>query len=94
MYQGERRLFRLSPERKRRSSVGNGKRKDLIGKRVSEVLPELKGELDVEVEVNLYRRKYNGKRRKDTDSFRLVAIYNEEDDVYYLNLRVLRATSL
>ena len=58
----------------------------MAGKRVSKVIPELKGELDVEVEVNLYRRKYNGKRRKDTDSFRLVAIYNEEDDVYYTYL--------
>jgi len=66
--------------------IGSGKREDLAGKRVSEVLPELKGELDVEVEVNLYRRKYNGKRRKDTDSFRLVAVYNEEDDVYYTYL--------
>ena len=50
---------------------------------MSVVIPELKGELDVEVEVNLYHRKYNGKRRKDTDSFRLVAVYNEEDNAYY-----------
>ena len=64
--------------------IGSGKQ-DLIGKRVSEVLPELK-ELDVEVEVNLYRRKYNGKRRKDKDSFRLVAVYNKEDDTYHTYL--------
>jgi len=60
---------------------------------VSVVIPELKGELDVEVEVNLYRRKYNGKRRKDTDSFRLVAVYNDEDDAYYIHiLRTYRPT--
>jgi len=63
--------------------IGSGKQEDLIGKRVSKVLPELKGELDVEVEVNLYRRKYNGKRRKDRDSFRLIAVYNEEDNAYH-----------
>ena len=52
-----------------------GRRKDLIGKRVSEVPHELNGKvLDGDVEVNLYLRSYGGKRRKDTDSFRVVAV--------------------
>ena len=36
------------------------------------------------MEVNFYRRKYNGKKRKDTDSFRLVAVYNKEARKYHV----------
>lgn len=61
-----------------------GRSMKVVGKRVSEVLPKLKrGVLDVQVEVNLYRRKYNGKKRKDTDSFRLITVYNKEAGKYH-----------
>jgi len=62
-----------------------GRSMKVVGKRLSEVLPKLKrGVLDVQVEVNFYRRKYNGKKRKDTDSFRLVAVYNKEARKYHV----------
>jgi len=62
-----------------------GRSMKVVGKRLSEVLPKLKrGVLDVQVEVNFYRRKYKGKKRKDTDSFRLVAVYNKEARKYHV----------
>jgi hypothetical protein len=36
--------------------------------------------LDVEVELNFNRRAYRGEEKKDTERFRLVAIYNEDED--------------
>ena len=61
-------------------SVCRGRGIDVTGKRVSEILPKLKRKiLDVEVEVYFRRRKYNGKTRGDTERFRLVAVYNEEE---------------
>lgn len=64
-----------------------GRSIDVVGKRVKEVMPRLKREvLDVEVEIKLRRRRYNGKQRKDTDSFRLVAVYNKEDRKYHTYL--------
>lgn len=60
---------------------------DVIGKRWSEVLPHLKRQiLDVEVEITLRRRKYKGKRRKDTVRFRMVAVYNKEARKYHAYL--------
>lgn len=64
-----------------------GRSIDVVGKRVSDVLPKLKREvLDIQVEVNLTRRRYKGKQRKDTDVFRLVAVYNKEDRKYHTYL--------
>jgi len=40
--------------------------------------------LDVEVEVNFNCRAYRGKEKKDTERFRLVAIYNEDEDKYHM----------
>jgi len=64
-----------------------GRSKDVVGKRLSEVLPKLKRQVvDVEVEIEFKRRKYNGKQRKDTKRFRLVAIYNAEGKKYHVYL--------
>lgn len=64
-----------------------GRRIDVIGKRLSEVLPRLKRQvLDMEVEVKFKRRKYKGKQREDTECFRLVAIYNVEEKKYHVYL--------
>ncbi|MEW6602775.1 MAG: IS4 family transposase [Nitrospirota bacterium] len=60
---------------------------DVKGKRISEILPKLKRKaLDVEVEISFKRRNYNGKQRKDTEHFRLVAVFNEEDEEYHVYL--------
>jgi putative transposase len=49
-----------------------------------EVLPKLKRQvLDVEVDIEFKRRKYNGKQRDETKRLRLVAIYNVEDEKYH-----------
>lgn len=61
-----------------------GRSMDIVGKRLNEVLPRLKRQvLDVEVEVDFKRRKYNGKQRKDVKRFRLVAVYNPEVEKYH-----------
>lgn len=60
---------------------------DVEGKCISEILPKLKRKvLDAEVEVSFKRRNYNGKQRKDTEHFRLVAVFNEEDEEYHVYL--------
>jgi len=62
-----------------------GRSINVIGKRLGEVLPKLKREvLDVQVEVNLYRRKYKGKKRKDNEGFRMIAVYNKEAEKYHV----------
>lgn len=64
-----------------------GRSIDIIGKRLSDVLPNLKRQvLDVEVKVEFKRRKYNGKQNKDSKYFRLVAIYNQEEQNYHVYL--------
>lgn len=68
-------------------AICRGRGIDVTGKRVSEILPKLKRKiLDVEVEVSFRRRKYNGKTRGDTERFRLVAVYNEEEQKYHTYL--------
>jgi hypothetical protein len=37
--------------------------------------------LDVEVEVTFNRRAYRGKKKKDAERFRLVAVCNEDEDM-------------
>jgi len=64
-----------------------GNKIDVVGKRLSEVLPKLQRQvLDVEVDVEFKRRKYKGKQRKDTTTFRLVALYNAEERKYHAYL--------
>jgi len=60
---------------------------DVVGKSISEVLPKLKRKiLDVEVEISFKRRQYNGTQKKDSKLFRLVAVFNEEDEKYHIYL--------
>ena len=60
---------------------------DVKGKHLSEVLPRLKRQvLDMEVEVSFKRRGYNGKERKDSEQFRLVAVFNEDEEKYHIYL--------
>jgi len=60
---------------------------DVKGKYISEILPKLKRQvLDVEVEIAFKRRKYNGKERMDKELFRLVAVFNEEEEKYHVYL--------
>ncbi|MBW6481213.1 MAG: IS4 family transposase [Bacteroidales bacterium] len=68
-------------------SVCRGNSIDVVGKHISEILPKLKRQiLDVEVEVSFKRRKYNGKERMDTERFRLVAVFNEDEEKYHVYL--------
>ena len=68
-------------------STCRGRAMDLVGKPVSEVLPKVKRQVvDAEVEVSFRRRTYNGKRKGDTSRFRLVMVYNEEDEKYHTYL--------
>jgi len=68
-------------------STCRGRAMDLVGKPVSEVLPKVKRQIvDAEVEVSFRRRTYNGKRKVDTNRFRLTMMYNEEDEKYHTYL--------
>lgn len=65
--------------------VYRGRSIDVRGKHLQEVLKNLKRQvLDVEVEVEFNRRAYRGKEKKDNGRFRLVAVYNEDEDKYHL----------
>jgi len=61
-----------------------GRSIDVTGQYLKDVLPRLRREiLDVEIEVSFRRRSYKGKRRSDTERFRLVAAFNEEEGKYH-----------
>jgi putative transposase len=65
--------------------VHPGRSIDVRGKHLQEVLRNLKRQvLDVEVEVEFNRRSYRSKEKKDNERFRLVAVYNEDEDKYHL----------
>jgi len=69
------------------SSPGNSI--DIKGKHLTEILPKLKGEvLDVEVEIPFKRPNYNGKSktRMDSERFRLIAVYNVDEEKYHIYL--------
>ncbi|MBU4222519.1 MAG: IS4 family transposase, partial [Euryarchaeota archaeon] len=62
---------------------------DVKGKYLSEILPKLKRQmLDVEVEISFKKPNYNGKSktRTDTERFRLVAVYNKDEEKYHVYL--------
>ncbi|EQD50597.1 ISH8 transposase, partial [mine drainage metagenome] len=64
--------------------VHRGRAIDLEGKRWSEIAPRLhRGVLDAEVELSFQRRGYRGKRRGDTLRARLVAVWDEEHQMYH-----------
>ncbi len=68
---------------------------DVNGKHIRDILPKLKrGVLDVEVEISFKRRIYAGKQRKDTEIFRLIAIFNEEEEKYHLYITNISSDTL
>jgi IS4 transposase len=68
----------------------------IVGKKLSEIMPILPkgGILDSIVEVSFKRRIYNGQQRQDTQSFRLVGVYNEESDQFHIYLTNIQADTL
>lgn len=69
------------------NSICRGNSIDLVGKKWKDVLPLLKRQvIDAEVEIDLKRRKYNGKQKGDTKRFRLIAHYNDETKKYHVYL--------
>ena len=67
------------------NSVCRGRSIDIEGMRLNEILDKLKRQvIDVEVDIVFKRRKYNGKQSKDVKRFRLIAIYNIEDEKYHV----------
>jgi IS4 transposase len=72
-----------------------GKAIDLEGKRLKDVLPQLKREeIDVEVELKFDRREYAGQTKKDSMRVRLVGVLNEETGEYHLYVTDLPAELL
>lgn len=66
-------------------NICRGQSIDVSGRYLKDILPKLKRQiLDVEVEVSFKRRAYKGERKPDTHRFRLVAIYNEEEQKYHM----------
>jgi IS4 transposase len=62
---------------------------DVKGKYLNEILPKIKRQvLDVEVEIPFKRPNYNGKSktRMDSERFRLVAVYNVDEEKYHIYL--------
>lgn len=54
------------------------------GKKLAEILKDLNGEvLDSRIEIKYYNKKL-GNKEKNFDEFRLVAIYNDEDEKYHV----------
>jgi len=58
---------------------------DWAGKQIRDVLSVLPKDsvLDVMIRLDFRRRKYNGSKRKDSDVFRLVAVFNQETGEYH-----------
>lgn len=62
-----------------------GRSIDVRGKHLQDILKDLKRQvLDVDVDVAFNRRAYRGMEKKDNERFRLVAVYNEDEDKYHL----------
>jgi putative transposase len=62
-----------------------GRSIDVEGRTLQEVLPKLKRQiLDVNVEVSFKRRSYKSKQKEDQEKFRMVAVFNEEEEKYHL----------
>ena len=68
-------------------NVVRGRSINVVGKRLSEILPLIKrGILDIEVELHYKKRKYAGKQTRESTRFRLVAVQNKEEKKYHLYL--------
>jgi IS4 transposase len=69
------------------TAVHQGDGKELVGRKLQEVLFFLRREvLDVEVDVTYQKRKYRGKQRSVTQSFRLVGLKHPVTKEYHLYL--------
>ena len=69
------------------NQICKGNSINVVGKKLKNVLPLLKRQLlDVVVEVEVKRRKYKGKTRKITRTFRLICVLNEETEEYHVYL--------
>ena len=68
----------------------------IVGKKLSDIIPRLpkNGILDAMVEVSFKRRIYKGQQKQDTQSFRLVGVYNEESEKYHIYLTNIQADAL
>ena len=72
-----------------------GRAVHVVGRRLQDVLPLIQREhLDVEVQVQVKKRAYNGKRSKLRRAFRLVAVRNVETGNYHLYLTNVPADRL
>lgn len=72
-----------------------GRAVDGVGRRLRDVLPLLQREfLDIEVEVEVKKRAYKGKRSTKRRTFRLVAVCNEETGEYHCYLTNVPAQRL
>jgi IS4 transposase len=68
-----------------------GRSIDVQGKYLQDILKNLKRQvLDVDVVVSFNRRAYRGEEKKDNERFRLVAVYNEDEDKYHLYITNLQ----
>jgi putative transposase len=62
-----------------------GRSINVEGRTLQEVLPKLKRQnLDVNIKVSFKRRSYKSKQKEDQETFRMVAIFNEEEEKYHL----------
>ena len=68
----------------------------IVGNKLIEIIPILprNGILDAIVEVTFKRQMYKGQQRQDTQSFRLVGVYNEESKKYHIYLTNIQADTL
>ena len=72
-----------------------GRSIELVGKRLKEVLPNLKRQvLDVEVEVQFPRRTYRSHQSRARRAFRLIALRHRETGAYHVYLTNLPARQL
>lgn len=69
------------------TAVHRGKATGLVGERLQDILPRLKREvLDVEVTLTFSKRRYAGRRRRETLRLRLIAIKDKRNGTYHIYL--------
>jgi len=75
--------------------VWRGNSIDVVGLPVSEFLPRLKRTVfDADVEISFKRRSYLNHKTPKTDKFRMVCVYNEEEQKYHTYLTNIPADRL
>ena len=72
-----------------------GRSMDLLGQRLKDMLPRLKREiLDVDVEVEFYRRAYRGQSSRGKTRFRVVGLKDAQTQKYHLYITNISAKQL